>query len=111
MKYKTDLNSLEKETKVFRVAASTQGGQRANRKETGIRLHHIPSGIRVAVKGRFQGQNLETAFQRLKERLEKLNRPRKPRIPTRVPRFASEGRLKEKKEHSAAKHLRKKILE
>ena len=107
--YKSDLESLKKETEVFRFGASTKGGQRANRKETGIRLRHIPSGVEVKViEERFQARNLEIAFKRLQERIRRLNRPKKKRIPTRISLGAKLRRLKEKKEHSEKKSLRRK---
>lgn len=108
--YNTDLESLKKETKVFRFGASTKGGQRANRKETGIRLRHIPSGIEVKViKERFQARNLDIAFERLRKKLEKLNQPKKKRIPTRVSRSAKLRRLKEKKKQSQKKETRRPV--
>ncbi|MDP2864284.1 MAG: peptide chain release factor-like protein [bacterium] len=109
--YKTDIGTLKKETEVFRFGASTKGGQRANRKETGIHLRHIPSGIEVRViEERSQARNLAIAFERLRERLEQLNRPEIPRIPTKVPKSTKRERLKEKKAHSEKKQLRKKPI-
>jgi len=109
--YKTDLETLKKETKVFRFGASTKGGQRANRKETGIRLRHIPSGIEEKViRERFQTQNLKIAFKQLQERLEKLNRPKKKRIPTRIPLGAELRRLKGKRIIAERKQLRRKPI-
>ena len=109
MKYKTDLESLKKETEVFRFGASTKGGQRANRKETGVRLRHRPSGIKVKViEERSQARNLKIAFERLQEKIKKINRPRKKRIPTRSPLRAKLRRLERKKKHSQKKKLRKK---
>lgn len=107
-KYLTDLETLKKETKVFRFGASTRGGQRANKKETGIRLRHIPSGIEVKViKERSQARNLAIAFERLREKLEELNRPEIPRIPTTIPESAKKARLEEKRIHSEKKRLRR----
>lgn len=121
--YKTDLptvptqatvptqETLKKETKIFRFGASTKGGQRANKKETGIRLYHIPSGIEVKViEERSQARNLQIAFERLKERLEELNRPEVPRISTKVPKSVKGKRLKKKIIHSEKKQSRKKPI-
>lgn len=112
--YNTDLETLKKETEVFPFGASTKGGQRANRKKTGIELYHEPSGIRVKViEQRSQAQNRKIAFERLREKLEELNRPEIPRILTKVPRAAKRVRLKEKRVRSKKKKLRreKPILE
>lgn len=114
MEYATDLKTLKKETEVFPFGASTKGGQSANRKRTGIKLYHKPSGIRIKViRERLQAQNHKIAFDRLRERLERLNRPKKKRIPTRIPRSVKEKRLQRKKVHSQKKQLRRRrpILE
>jgi protein subunit release factor A len=112
MKYNTDLEQLKKETRIHRFGASTKGGQKANRTKSGIKLKHIPSGLEVkANKDRLQGRNLETAFQRLKKRLEKLNRPRRKRIPTKIPWWVKLKVLEEKKRHSRKKESRKRIKE
>jgi len=106
--YKSDLESLKKETEVFRFGASTKGGQRANRKETGIRLRHFPSGVEVKViEERFQARNLEIAFKRLQERIRKLNRPQKKRIPTRISLGVRMQRIERKRKHSQKKKLRR----
>jgi protein subunit release factor B len=85
------------------------GGQRKNKKETSVRLHHLPSGITViGTEHRSQAQNLRLAFERLRERLLKLNQPRKPRRPTRVPRGAIERRKDGKRTLAAKKRLRDK---
>ncbi len=111
MPYSTDLETLKKETEVFPFGASTKGGQRANRKKTGIELYHKPSGIRVRViEQRSQAQNRKIAFERLREKLEELNRPEIPRIPTKLPRAAKRKRLKEKIIHSEKKQLRRKPI-
>ncbi len=103
-----DKKNLKKKTEVFRFGASTRGGQRANRKETGIRLRHKPSGIEVkAIEERSQARNLKIAFERLQERIKKLNRPKKERIPTRVPKSAKTARLKGKRVCSKKKQFRR----
>lgn len=107
MRYKTDFKTLKKETKVFRFGASTKGGQRANKKETGIRLRHIPSGVEVVERGRSQARNLKLALERLQERLRALNRPKVPRIPTKPSISAKLRRLKGKKIRSEKKKLRR----
>ncbi len=110
--YKTDIKSLKKQTKVFRFGASTKGGQRANRKETGIILLHTPSGLRLrTIKERSQARNLEIAFHSLQEKLKKLNKPKKKRISTKVPFYQKRKRLEEKRRNSEKKRLRRDFLD
>ena len=107
--YNTDPESLKKEVTVETYRSSGPGGQRKNKTETAVRLQHLPSGITViATEHRSQAQNRELAFERLRERLLRLNRPRKRRIPTRIPRKAVERRIEEKKLTSSKKRTRQK---
>ena len=108
--FDTDLEILKKHVIIETYRSSGPGGQRKNKTETAIRLTHLPSGIRViATEYRSQAQNRNLAFQRLRECLLKLNRPRKKRIPTPVPLQDIEKRREEKKARSAQKRLRQKI--
>lgn len=90
--------------------SSGPGGQRKNKKETAVRIRHIPSGITViATEYRSQAQNKELALRRLQERLKKLNKKKKRRIPTHISRSKREKILENKKRHSYKKNLRKKV--
>ncbi len=105
--YHTDRASLEREVVVERLRVRGPGGQHRNVTESGVRLTHLPSGIRVvATESRSQHRNRETAFERLIARLERLNRVPVPRVPTRSTRAAKERRLREKKCRQTAKRLR-----
>lgn len=109
--YSTDPEVLKRQVTIETYRSRGPGGQRKNKTETAIRLTHLPSGIRViATEYRSQAQNRNLAFQRLRECLLKLNRPRKKRIPTPVPLQAVEKRREKKKVRSAQKRLRQKIL-
>lgn len=107
-RYSTDLETLEKEVEVEFFRSSGAGGQNVNKRETAVRLRHIPSGIVVeAQEERAQGQNRRIAFERLQEKLNELNKPEIPRIPTKVPRREKRKRLKEKRLRGEAKKQRK----
>lgn len=101
---------LKKQTTVTFYKSSGPGGQRKNKRETAVRLHHNPTGITViATEHRYQSDNLELAFHRLKEKLKQLSRKPKPRIPSKVSRAEHERRLQKKKIRSQKKVLRKKV--
>lgn len=75
-----------------------------------MRLRHVPSGITVvASERRSQSLNREIAFQRLQAKLERLNRPRKRRIPTRPSTSAVQRQLEQKRQQSRRKSLRRRI--
>jgi protein subunit release factor B len=105
----TDLRRLRKEALIETYRSSGPGGQRKNKTETAIRLKHLPSGMTVvATEHRSQAQNKKLAFERLRERLLRLNRPRRRRIPTPVPLRAVEKTKEKKRIRSAKKRLRQK---
>jgi len=106
-KYDTDPEILKHQVLLETYRSRGPGGQRKNKVETAVRLKHIPSGITViATEHRSQAENRKLAFKRLRERLIKLNRPRKRRIPTSVSLKSIEKRIEEKKIHSKKKRMR-----
>jgi protein subunit release factor B len=106
-KFDTDIETVRRQVVVETYRSSGPGGQRKNKTETAVRLTHLPSGITViATEYRSQAQNRKLAFERLRERLLKLNRPRRRRIATSVPWNAIEKRKEGKKIHSKRKRLR-----
>lgn len=86
-----------------------KGGQHQNRTESGVRLTHLPTGIvTVSRRERSQHRNRKIALARLRTRLDELNRPRTPRVRTRVPKRERRRRLAEKRRRGQLKRLRSK---
>ena len=84
------------------------GGQHQNVTESGVRLVHLPTGVRATARDdRSQHRNRALALRRLREKLEELTREEKPRLPTRVPRGQKKKRLDEKKRTGQKKKLRR----
>jgi protein subunit release factor B len=110
-KYDTNPDILKHQVLLETYRSRGPGGQRKNKVETAVRLKHLPSGITViATEHRSQAENRKLAFQRLRERLMKLNQPRRRRIPTSVSLKAMERRKEEKKAHSKKKRMRQEPL-
>ncbi len=106
------MNAKLKDIKIEYYRSSGPGGQRKNKKETAVRIRHIPTGITViATEFRSQARNRALAVKRLKERLQRLKAKRKPRIPTKIPRAVREQILQEKKRRAEIKKLRQKVRE
>lgn len=109
-KFNIDPEILKKEVVIETYRSSGPGGQRKNKTETAVRLKHLPSGIIViATEHRLQAQNRKLAFERLRERLIRLNQPKKRRIPTSVPLKTIEKKKREKKIITIKKRLRQKV--
>jgi len=94
------------------ATSSRPGGQRRDKKKTAVMLHHLPSNIIVRVdEQRLQSQNKKIAFKILAEKLKKLRQRKKKRIPTKIPKYVKEKRLKRKKYRSQTKKLRRDFFE
>ncbi len=108
--WSTDRESLERESEVEFVKGSGPGGQHRNKRETGVRLRHLPTGIVVmATERRSQARNRALAFERLAARLELLNEVQAPRIPTRIPQGIQRARLDSKRQQAQKKTLRRRV--
>jgi protein subunit release factor B len=108
-RFDTDPSILKKQVIVETYRSRGPGGQRKNKVETSVRLKHLPSGVTVvATEHRSQAENRKLAFERLRERLVKLNRPKKRRIPTSVSLKAIQKRIEGKKILSKKKCMRQK---
>lgn len=106
-RFATDLDTLRNEVVIETFRPSGPGGQRRDKKETAVRLRHLPSGVTVvASERRSQATNLEIAFNRLRAKLARLNRPVKRRVRTKPPVSALQQRLERKRRQSEKKRLR-----
>jgi ribosome-associated protein len=106
--YALDARSLDADTRVEVFTAGGPGGQHRNKTQNGVRLHHAPSGLIVsATERRSLEANRRAAFERLVERLARLNRVPKKRKATRPTRGSVERRLQHKAQASRAKAQRR----
>ena len=103
-----DLKDLERDCAISFFRASGPGGQHRNKTETGVRLVHRPTGeIAAATEERSQSRNRQAALERLREKLRRRLKPRKPRKKTGVPASARRSRLEQKLRRAERKKLRK----
>jgi ribosome-associated protein len=109
--YATDESALLRDTDLEVFTGGGPGGQHRNKTQNAVRLHHRPSGLIVtATERRSLEANRKAAFERLVEKLVKLNHVPRPRKKTRPGRGAVERRLKEKK-HGARKKADRRHLD
>jgi len=107
-----NLKDMNRDIKIEYYRSRGPGGQRKNRKETAVRIRHIPTGVTaIATEFRSQARNRELALKRLRDRLERLRKKKKPRIPTKVSLSAKKRMLQEKRLRSEKKRLRQKVVE
>ncbi len=108
--YATDRASLEREVVIDVFRASGPGGQHVNKTESALRLTHLPSGVVVTAQDSpSQYRNRQTAFRRLAERLERLNRVPAKRVPTRPTLGSKRRRIESKKQRGETKATRGRV--
>jgi protein subunit release factor B len=106
--YAVDERSLESQTRVEVFTAGGPGGQHRNKTQNGVRLHHAPSGVVItATERRSLEANRRAAFERLAERLRKLNYVPKKRKATRPTHGSVERRLAGKAHAARTKATRR----
>lgn len=100
---------LMAECEVDTYRAHGKGGQNVNRRETAVRLTHLPTGVSVTCQDeRYQFRNKMLALDELRRRLEVRARRVKPRIATKATRGSKERKLEGKRIQSAKKVQRRK---
>jgi peptide chain release factor 2 len=103
-----DDEALLAECRVETFRSGGPGGQHQNTTESGVRLVHLPTGVRVTARDeRSQHRNRALALRRLREKLRELAHQEKPRIATDVPHSQKEKRVEEKKRRGRTKRLRR----
>ena len=108
--YAVDRETLEREVEVDVFRASGPGGQHVNRTESALRLTHPPSGVVVVAQDSpSQHRNREIAFERLVERLARLNYVPKKRVPTKPSKAARKRRVEGKTRRGAIKRTRGRV--
>jgi len=101
--YRYGMAIEKKDIEITPYRSRGPGGQRKNKKETAIRIVHLPTGIVArGTESRSQAQNKDIALQRLAEKLSRREQKKKPRIPTRKSVGIRE-REREWKRHRARK--------
>jgi peptide chain release factor 2 len=104
-----DDEALLAECRVETFRSGGPGGQHQNVTESGVRLVHLPTGIRVSSRAeRSQYRNRQIALERLWAKLEALHRKAKPRVKTAVPRAQKVRRREAKRRRGETKRLRRK---
>jgi ribosome-associated protein len=99
---------LLRECDVETFRASGPGGQNVNVRDTAVRIRHLPTGIVVSCQQeRSQLRNKRIALEELRRRIEELEKPVRPRIPTAVPRSVL-GRIRQAKRRRSEKKSRRK---
>jgi len=106
-RFKLQRSDLE----IIHLKGSGPGGQHRNKRMTGIRIIHLPTGIvAMATERRSQEQNLNTALFRLEEKVRRYFFTPKTRIPTKKSKSSGERRLQEKRRRAQTKQGRQSTI-
>lgn len=88
----------EEDLEITHLKGSGPGGQNRNKRMSGVRIVHLPTGIvAMATERRSQAQNLEAAKERLIEKLEALYHRPIPRVATKRSRSSKLKRVNNKR--------------
>lgn len=106
-RYDLSDEALDRDTEISFFIGSGPGGQNRNKRETGVRLLHRPSGIVVtSVKERSQAMNRADALEKLRSKLRAAMTVQKPRHDTKPTRGSKRRRLASKRRVGAKKASR-----
>lgn len=95
---------------VTHVRGSGPGGQNRNKRMSGVRVIHEPTGIKVeATERRSQAQNLKAALERLETRIERHFHKPKARKPTKKTKGAQRRRVELKARRGGIKKMRGRV--
>ena len=101
------LGRLARDCDVVPYRSSGPGGQKKNKTESSVRVHHRPSGItRVATEHRSQIRNRRLALERVWEALARRAHVARPRVAGAPSRSAVERRLAAKRREAQKKRVR-----
>jgi ribosome-associated protein len=108
--YALDREVLEREVEIEFFRASGPGGQHVNKTQSALRLTHWPSGVVVVAQDSpSQHRNRELAFDRLAERLKRLNYVKPRRVPTKPTKASKKRRIEGKKQVGEKKRTRGRV--
>lgn len=95
------------DVEITHVKGSGPGGQNRNKRQSGVRLVHLPTGITIwSTERRSQNQNLEAGMVRLEEKVARHFYKAPKRVKTKKTRGSQERRLKSKARDSEKKSTR-----
>lgn len=99
----------ENDLEITHIRGSGPGGQNRNKRMSGVRIEHKPTGIVVAAtERRSQAQNLGMAVERLNQKLAALRHRPIPRVATKPSKSSERRRRDDKSAHSKVKKQRRK---
>jgi protein subunit release factor A len=102
------MSQKRKDVEVTHVKGSGPGGQNRNKRMSGVRVVHVPTGVAIrATERRSQSQNLSHALDRLGEKLRDLAFRPKKRVATKKSKSSQLKRLQGKKYKSSKKASRR----
>jgi ribosome-associated protein len=111
LKDEPEIDRIEKDVEVTFYKSRGPGGQRKNKRETAVKIVHIPTGLTArATESRSQAANRALAFERLVQKLERLKRKKKSRIPTKKPPGVKRREREKKEKQSRKKKERSRLF-
>jgi peptide chain release factor 2 len=103
-----DDEALLAQCRVETFRSGGKGGQHQNKTESGVRLVHLPTGVRATSRSeRSQHRNKAIAIARLRRKLERRNQRPPTRVATAVPAREKRRRREEKQRRSRIKAQRR----